>query len=436
MFLPFRPEKLQGVWRCRGYGFLLSVRGEIIRLCHETRGFCWEDTRADIREYIAYYEPISTQVVRFATLPDESYYTFDRIPELPRVLLEPEKTDRAINLRAFSQTMETHYAFFKERNVRWDEKAKQAIKEISGVKDDEGLFVLLSSMIEGIADPHTSLVGLGKRVSPGKGKSVTARNLNRAFEKHLTPEPYDTLAGFNTAWRTKERGAGRRLCLAGKPSGEYASGLLQWGFLREDVGYIEIGAMTEFVGETPEAENKNLQTELQKIFQQFSSTKALIVDISQNLGGEDRIARAVADCFADKERFAYNKVAFVKGKPVGQIPQKFYIKPAKGGIYTKPVYLLTSDVTVSAAEILVLCLRAVPQVIHIGQTTRGALSDTLPKQLPNGWTFSLSNEVYLDAKGICYEAKGIPPTKPLALYPADNLWEGHTLALKKLLASL
>jgi C-terminal processing protease CtpA/Prc len=33
----------------------------------------------------------------------------------------------------------------------------------------------------------------------------------------------------------------------------------------------------------------------------------------------------------------------------------------------------------------------------------------LTKPLPNGWAVTLSNEVYLDADGKAWEARGIPP---------------------------
>lgn len=51
----------------------------------------------------------------------------------------------------------------------------------------------------------------------------------------------------------------------------------------------------------------------------------------------------------------------------------------------RPVFVLTSDVTVSAAGTLLLSLRALPNVTHLGATTRGALSDVLTKPLLNGW---------------------------------------------------
>jgi carboxyl-terminal processing protease len=81
------------------------------------------------------------------------------------------------------------------------------------------------------------------------------------------------------------------------------------------------------------------------------------------------------------------------------------------------VIVLTSDYTVSAAETATMALRALPSTIQIGQPTRGVLSDKLEKVLPNRWTFSLSNEVYVDPKGEVFEVRGVPPDVTTAFPP-------------------
>jgi carboxyl-terminal processing protease len=45
----------------------------------------------------------------------------------------------------------------------------------------------------------------------------------------------------------------------------------------------------------------------------------------------------------------------------------------------------------------------------IGQPTQGALSDVLEKKLPNGWTFTLSNEVFTMTDGTIPEGPGVAP---------------------------
>ena len=93
----------------------------------------------------------------------------------------------------------------------------------------------------------------------------------------------------------------------------------------------------------------------------------------------------MAGHFTDTRQLSHTKVPH---NAPGVAPQAFYVEPAGGVRYLKPVTLLTSDVTVSAAEIFTMAMRALPTVTHRGDTTFGALSDILAKPLPNGSTVS------------------------------------------------
>jgi C-terminal processing protease CtpA/Prc len=53
-------------------------------------------------------------------------------------------------------------------------------------------------------------------------------------------------------------------------------------------------------------------------------------------------------------------------------------------------------------------MRQLPQVQTMGESTNGIFSTVLPKQLPNGWLLTLSNERLTDAQGYIYEGTGIP----------------------------
>jgi carboxyl-terminal processing protease len=98
---------------------------------------------------------------------------------------------------------------------------------------------------------------------------------------------------------------------------------------------------------------------------------------------------------------------------------------------------MTSNVTVSAAEILTLAMRALPNVTHVGETTRGSLSDMLAKRLPNGWSVTLSNEVYLDAHGKGWEGAGIAPSLAIPVFIGDDdPAASHARALRALVARI
>jgi C-terminal processing protease CtpA/Prc len=107
------------------------------------------------------------------------------------------------------------------------------------------------------------------------------------------------------------------------------------------------------------------------------------------------------------------------------------IAPGGQSRYRKPVYLLTSEFTCSAAETFTMMMRTLPNVNQVGQRTQGIFSDGLAKLLPNGWIFSLSNEIYRDAWGISYETHGLPPDYPLVVYPERETPESYGRALQR-----
>jgi carboxyl-terminal processing protease len=86
-----------------------------------------------------------------------------------------------------------------------------------------------------------------------------------------------------------------------------------------------------------------------------------------------------------------------------------------------------------------MAMRALPNVTHVGQRTRGSLSDVLTKRLPNGWFVTLSNEVYLDGAGKGWEGLGIPPTVPVAVFTGqdkDDAAVSHERAVRAIVAGV
>ena len=52
-------------------------------------------------------------------------------------------------------------------------------------------------------------------------------------------------------------------------------------------------------------------------------------------------------------------------------------------------------------------MKGINSVTLIGENSEGTFSDMKFKELPNGWTISLSDECYFSADTICYEGKGV-----------------------------
>lgn len=408
------PEAARGVWRSRGYGLVLSVSGGALGLHHETAAGCYPDPGGEggLLESLVLFEPgASRKDVAVRSHPGETRYVFDRLDGLPAACAEAGAWPAPRLFDAFASTLSEHYAFFPERGVDWPARIREHRPRVSDATDAPTLFRVFSEMLTGLEDAHVELSGESLTFKEGDG--VTLRRVGAEGER---------------AWLGAYRDGILQTVLGGQGH-HVANRRIFWGLIGGDVGYLNVVTMGGFSEEgSLDAELRALNAALDEALPAFQGAKAVIVDVSNNRGGYDAIARALAGRFAGERRLAYTKQP--RGADVQ--PQAFHVEPATGSRYTGPVLLLTSDVTVSAGEILALAMRALPNVTHVGATTRGALSDALVKPLPNGWTVSLSNEVYLDAAGTLFEARGIPPVLPWEVFPEDDLHGGHAKAVLSL----
>ena len=117
-----------------------------------------------------------------------------------------------------------------------------------------------------------------------------------------------------------------------------ANDKMLWGRVG-DVGYLNLLSMGGF-GAT-RGDLTALDAALDDAIAAFDGARAVIVDISNNDGGGDRIAQHIAGRFADARRLAYTKIGF---GAQGVEPQPFHVEPSKRARYLGPVYLLTSDI--------------------------------------------------------------------------------------------
>ncbi|MBL8269052.1 S41 family peptidase, partial [Steroidobacter sp.] len=185
---------------------------------------------------------------------------------------------------------------------------------------------------------------------------------------------------------------------------------LTWGWAAPGVGYLQVDNMLKGEVSLPER-LRRIDAGMELALKDLARAKALIVDARFNGGGRDAVSLRIAGYFTAERRLAFTKKAVL---PDGYTePQPIYIEPHGKQRFLKPILYLQSGNTVSAAEIFTLAMRALPNARSIGTPTYGVLSDTLPKQLPNGWVVTLSNEMYVAADGVCYESVGIPPQVPI-----------------------
>ncbi|MGW1867785.1 S41 family peptidase [Streptomyces mauvecolor] len=160
-----------------------------------------------------------------------------------------------------------------------------------------------------------------------------------------------------------------------------------------------------------------------------SRAQALIVDLRSNRGGDPDTVAFVCSYLLD-ERTHLNTMYWRSGE---RSEQSWSLPHVPGARFagSKPLYVLSSDTTFSAAEELAYDLQQLGRAVVVGEPTRGGAH---PCQ---GWTVHPHLEVTVPVgravnpvSGTNWEGTGVQPDIPCAA--VDSLDRAHALALARL----
>ncbi len=157
-----------------------------------------------------------------------------------------------------------------------------------------------------------------------------------------------------------------------------------------------------------------------QIVADLGDTKGLILDLRDNGGGEDEAGRLITSYFTDAETH-YMKVRYKEGLGEDDFSEVFewHIAQGRETLYTKPLVMLTNRYTISAGETFGFALKTLPQLMHVGDTTTGAFSDTVERELPNRWLYRVPVAEVLDGAGVSWEGLGLIPDQVVKNTIAD-----------------
>jgi len=434
--------KLKGAWRALGEGQFFEIGDHEIKVFQETHSICYPDQRnalpADGMKGFT-YRHVSTPTgvtvdVQVGRNPPK--VVLEQISEIPENCRKEPPADPATVFKTMWEMFDLDYGFFNERSIDWAARFKALQPKAAAATNDDALQAVLSEALHDFNDYHVSLVRYrGDDAIPalgtvyGAGNTPTQQLLRQAFAQQ---SDISSLDEFDSQWKERMRASVSRRLIPGTERHALNDGMV-WGMLPGNIGYIRLSSETFFEDLDVEREVNEVSAEMDRAVAALADTKAIIFDIAVNDGGYDDVSAEVAGRFADSRRLAFKVQAH---RPQGRKVQEWFVEPKGPRQYLKPVYLLTTDRTISAGDALTLMMRELPHVIHIGQPTSGSMSDKLEKTLPGNFGVTLSNESYFDSKGVLYEGRGIPPKVGLQVfYPSDpaSLYTGHDAAIGKII---
>lgn len=430
---------LDGIWMSDGYGLIAEIENGRARSYQIAGDICIPDSSrwerlSGFLEGIDISPAPDGQTALVAAPYAQHRIRVNRLPALPASCQTPVPDTPEGNFEAFAAFFAANYAFFDLYGVDWDRSVAAARQQVRPDMDDAALFGLMAEMMAPLRDGHLELEGSAGRqdleFEPNVGRTHLA--LAAKAERSGRRER-DVVDAFRRAFWV---GNVRERILRGEGQ-TVGNGRIQYGMVEGDIGYIALVTVAGYESDRPDpdadlrATNQIMEDAITAF--QSAGARAVIVDLSVNYGGFDFVSRAIAERFAAEPTYAYTKFAGDAEEP---IRTRVMLSPNTGARFEGPVYVMTSNITISGGEILTMALRSLPNVTHVGEATRGALSDVLDRTLPNGWDLSLSNEVYLDHAGVAWEGRGIRPEIALDVFPDHDPIAGHWAAVQELLARI
>ena len=410
---------ISGVWKSSESGWVLQVEQDsTYSFFHWNALSCSLHRQGPIADF-----GDAIQVNRDTLLLTQGVltYRFFRTSEFPTICgetLPPAKaSDPMYNFEVFSQTIADHYAFMELNNIDWPALYEQQRNKLSADPSESRLYEILEETLELLKDNHGYLEAdeaFYERLEANSPPSETTNDQNARKEYGDFEVANIVSEAYLSEEMTRE------------------STLLRWGMLDATSGYVQIKAMWLFAdldipksrtehlgyvgayveafqamdeGNYIEREVAGVRNTMERVMADLKSADRIVLDIRFNGGGQDAVSFEILRHFNNQRR----KVALEKLKgPAGFSPiQEIWLETSDMP-FLKPVFLLISPQTGSAAETMALASHSLPHFRRIGSSTSGALSTALEKELPNGWDFALSNEHFMDTAGVLYENKGIP----------------------------
>ncbi|MFN7936695.1 MAG: S41 family peptidase [Bryobacteraceae bacterium] len=420
------------VWRSVGFGNVYRISATRLSVYEVTPSTCVHRFDASRAEPQGTFRKTDGALLTFSPGDSSGLGTIHSAGSLYKIRLEritalpsyctPTSTNTPQTVfDAFANSFEEHYISFDRRGVDWQKAIREYRGRISSQSTPQQTFDVLESMRLGLHDLHT-----GIEAPALKRESATSF---RPGSDRLIGSSVDHFAGkgrralFSITDRALARSKLKSFC----------RGQLQYTQLDNGAGYLRILSFGGY------ARHGKDRTALDQAFDQILATpklRALIIDLRLSFGGEDQLALAIAARLSPKRYLAFRIEPRVPSGSA-RLADAVYVEPSGKRVFSGPVIVLTSPVTMSAAEVLVLSLRGRSPKVHvIGEPTQGVFCDPLERLLPNGWTFALPNTVYRTPQGETFDVEGIPPDIAVPVFTKEDVAAGNDAAIVRTLRLL
>ncbi len=291
------------------------------------------------------------------------------------------------------ETTRDEYCNFDQVDIDWNERYQHYSQQVTDSTTNDELFAICGNLLKELNDMHVVLDRNSKYqlnfIESGKPSKFFTEfpDSARAFRLLTVNDSILYSRGFSEFTILKPNIAN--------------VGVMEYCF-SDSLAYLVVNSMEGI-------SNYKLNKAMHQIVDSLQTRKGLIIDIRLNGGGYDKKGYSIAKYLTAEDKISVFKHTRKKGKDEYSKLKKVVVKANTKHNYTGKVILLTSDYSVSAADVFALTLSNFDHVTLVGDRTAGFFSDVYAHKLPNGWKYTLSTQKYYSEEMVNYERKGVPP---------------------------
>ncbi len=290
------------------------------------------------------------------------------------ILGEDEVNSPENNFELLWTDLDKSYSNFEAKSIDWNSLYSIYRPQVSSNTTDSELWTIMSNLIEHLDDSHVAIYSADGSKSFKSGYTLNEQSIPEFSEDLISTKYLES-----------------RTVVSSEDD-------LSYGKVKnKDIGYIYLG--------TEDGQNPAVIDEVVDV---LKIHRAIILDIRQNTGGDDRYAARIAGAFADSEKVIYS-VQTRNGVNHNDFDEKNFHSTKKEGDeqFLKPVILLTDRKTISAGEIFCLHMKSFDHITQIGDTTAGDFATTGNRSfLSNGWNFKYPVQLFLRPDGEYLDGNG------------------------------